>query len=342
MTDLYLYLSSSTTIASTVAVNNDNTCFTPSLLSDFGSMNPLYVSDSTISPLQSPLPQSIIAATTVTSITGHQEITELQTTTTEISSSQETINETRSSLSLNVNTLYSLPKSEIIYFILNDRKIVKESIDNSDDRLHIKLQQWKLRNIEKLIHGVNYPTKENIQSLLNISSVFYFEGQNKNQDLLTDHEFSELKSHMMSKFEFIEITEEIKQFVADNKRKFKMDSIDEIQQIIIKEHEYVLWDSTSNLEKSPEPMYIINQIGPIFNRSQFNQNPQRKDKSVQYLEDVMRIHQLLMSTKENAISYLEDSYTTPPHQVYSEWLCPTAGTPFKNPNLRITQEVAQI
>ncbi|CAJ0823877.1 6330_t:CDS:2 [Entrophospora sp. SA101] len=65
-------------------------------------------------------------------------------------------------------------------------------------------------------------------------------------------------------------------------------------------------------------------------------------KSVQNLEDVMRIHQLLMSTKENAISYLEDSYTTPPHQVYSEWLCPTAGTPFKNPNLRITQEVAQI
>ncbi|CAJ0859185.1 13290_t:CDS:2 [Entrophospora sp. SA101] len=64
--------------------------------------------------------------------------------------------------------------------------------------------------------------------------------------------------------------------------------------------------------------------------------------SVQNLEDVMRIHQLLMSTKENAISYLEDSYTTPPHQVYSEWLCPTAGTPFKNPNLRITQEVAQI
>ncbi|CAJ0839564.1 17739_t:CDS:2, partial [Entrophospora sp. SA101] len=61
-------------------------------------------------------------------------------------------------------------------------------------------------------------------------------GQNKNQDLLTDHEFSELKSHMMSKFEFIGITEEIKQFVADNKRKFKMDSIDEIQQIIIKEH----------------------------------------------------------------------------------------------------------
>ncbi|CAJ0826067.1 7811_t:CDS:2, partial [Entrophospora sp. SA101] len=153
-------------------------------------------------------------------------------------------------------------------------KVVKESIDNSDDRLHVKLQQWQLRNIEKLIHGVNYPTKENIQSLLNVSSVFYFEGQNKNQDLLSDHEFSELKSHMMSKFEFIGITEEIKQFVADNKRKFKMDSIDEIQQIIIKEHgkcqsnlinrtffklldEYVPWDSTSNLEKSPEPMISV-------------------------------------------------------------------------------------
>ncbi|CAJ0872327.1 3855_t:CDS:2, partial [Entrophospora sp. SA101] len=53
-------------------------------------------------------------------------------------------------------------------------KVVKESIDNSDDRLHVKLQQWQLRNIEKLIHGVNYPTKENIQSLLNVSSKLVF------------------------------------------------------------------------------------------------------------------------------------------------------------------------
>ncbi|CAH1767457.1 6396_t:CDS:2, partial [Entrophospora sp. SA101] len=64
--------------------------------------------------------------------------------------------------------------------------------------------------------------------------------------------------------------------------------------------------------------------------------------SVRYLEDVMRMHQLLMSTKENGINYLEDSYTTPPRQVYSEWLVPTAGTPLKNPNLGVTQEVAQI
>ncbi|CAJ0862370.1 7996_t:CDS:2 [Entrophospora sp. SA101] len=49
-----------------------------------------------------------------------------------------------------------------------------------------------------------------------------------------------------------------------------------------------------------------------------------------------------MSTKENGINYLEDSYTTPPRQVYSEWLVPTAGTPLKNPNLGVTQEVAQI
>ncbi|CAH1758003.1 4844_t:CDS:2 [Entrophospora sp. SA101] len=209
-------------------------------------------------------------------------------------------------------------------------------------------------------------------------------GQNKNQDLLTDHEFSELKSHMMSKFEFIGITEEIKQFVADNKRKFKMDSIDEIQQIIIKEHgkcqsnlinqtffklldEYILWDNgtkTSIFTEITGPWKQNCKIKPYWDiyregihakdaidsdiRKNKSLKPDETKKSsfllmsVQNLEDVMRIHQLLMSTKENAISYLEDSYTTPPHQVYSEWLCPTAGTPFKNPNLRITQEVAQI
>ncbi|CAG8572674.1 3607_t:CDS:2 [Paraglomus occultum] len=346
----------------------------------------------------------------------------------------------------------------------------KRIIERSTNELETKLLTWQHYMLKKIESGVNRPRQQNIHMLLAASSIFYFRRKNEQAyvDHLTVSETSQVKSFVVPCFERIEIPDDIKLFVDTNKKKFRRDALEDLE-IYVREcsgkqhgsyviktfyrllEEYVLWDFSVNMEKLTEGTYIVDYLGPIFNKTihYFNyvtthswisveSNPSKlrkspasgrvpdymlhnkdntrtavylevtsprresddvkihwdiyrgsihaKDsvdfdikkyniqpssgkkiiifikgykmvvcvmklqypgiyllvevadctipKSIRDLEHIMKLHQILISIRENAIDYLDESgNVTPDHTNYWSWIKPTANTPSKTKHL---------
>nr|CAG8667726.1 4465_t:CDS:2 [Entrophospora candida] len=162
---------------------------------------------------------------------------------------------------------------------------VQKAIKNNTDELQIKLLKWQQYMLKKLEFGTHCPTSQNIHKLLAVSSVFYFkqEAEDAYIDFLTPYEISEIKSLINPHFEHIGVSDDIKLFVEENKRKFRRDALEELE-IYIKKcsinqngcinktffrllEEYVLWNPSIDMKKLNEAIYIVDYLGPIFNKT---------------------------------------------------------------------------
>ncbi|CAG8458145.1 8625_t:CDS:10 [Funneliformis mosseae] len=322
------------------------------------------------------------------------------------------------------------------------QELVTESITNATEELVVKLLRWQENNLKQLCHGVHRPEEQNINNLLSVSSIFYFRQQNEQSYLgfLTVNEISKIRSGVISKFVKITTPHELISFVDENKKKFQRDSQEEIARFIklsaVKQNEQngsllnetffrllegcATWNPSVDVNKMNEGTFIVDYIGPLFNKTihYFNYvtihswidtvsdasklrrvtSPKRRDeehkgywdiyrgsihakdsidfdikhremqpdetnqivifnnghkmevcvmtlyypgiyllvevesctipKTVRDLGSLIKLHQILMSIRENAIDLLgERSRTTPLQTNYSEWLRPTADTP---------------
>ncbi|CAG8625511.1 11215_t:CDS:10 [Funneliformis mosseae] len=370
----------------------------------------------------------------------------------------------------NVDLIDLIDEEGELFFGITELSLIQEkvqkAIDNCTDELQIKLLKWQQHMLKKLESGTHCPTSQNIHKLLATSSVFYFQQKVEHAyiDFLTPYEIAAIKSLVNSDFEQIGTSDDIKLFVKENKKKFRRDALEELE-TYIKEcsinqngcinktffkllEEYVLWNPLIDMKKLNESIYIVDYLGPIFNKTihYFNYvtthswisveskasklrkspadgripdymlhnqkntrtsvflevtSPKREDEekkinwniyrasihakdaidydikkfniqpssgkklaifingykmvvcvmklqypgiylmvevanctipnSVRQLESIMKLHQTLISIKENAIDYLEeDGYSTPTSTNYLDWINPTATTPIKN------------
>ncbi|CAJ0768038.1 16556_t:CDS:2 [Entrophospora sp. SA101] len=210
---------------------------------------------------------------------------------------------------------------------------ITELSENNTDELQIKLLKWQQHMLKKLESGT-YPTSQNIHKLFAASSVFYF--QQKTEDtyinFLTSCETAEIKSLVNSHFEHIRISDGIKISVETKASKLRKSPAGD-------EEKKFNWDIYRASIHAKDA--IANDI------KKFNIQPSSRKKlaifingykmvicvmklqypgiylmvemanctisnSVRELESIMKLHQTLMSIKENRIDYLvEAGYSTP-------------------------------
>ncbi len=112
-----------------------------------------------------------------------------------------------------------------MFFRLFDISTIKEivtesSITSTTGELVVKLLRWQQSNLEQICHGVHHPEEQNINNLLSVSSIFYFQQRNDNSylDFLTANEISKIWSGIISKFVKITTPQEFINFVNENKK----------------------------------------------------------------------------------------------------------------------------
>ncbi|CAG8823272.1 27814_t:CDS:2, partial [Gigaspora margarita] len=117
--------------------------------------------------------------------------------------------------------------------LLKIRKMAAETEKISDD-WKVKLLKWQQHNLNQLDHGVQYPSKRNIHSILVASSIFYFQKENEQvyNGILTTDEIADIQSRFISKFKMIEIPNGVKEFVRENKKDYQQDSPEEIERFL--------------------------------------------------------------------------------------------------------------
>ncbi|CAI2189770.1 9995_t:CDS:2, partial [Funneliformis geosporum] len=170
-----------------------------------------------------------------------------------------------------------------IFFDITELSLMQEkvqkAIENNTDELKIKLLRWQQLMLKKLDSGTNFPTSQNIHKLLAASSVFYFQQNAEHTyiDCLTPYEIAEIKSLVNPHFEHVGFSDDIKLF------KFRRDALEELEKYI-KEcsisqngyinktffrllEEYVLWNPLIDMKKLNEANYIVDYLGPIFNKT---------------------------------------------------------------------------
>ncbi|CAG8675465.1 3239_t:CDS:2, partial [Ambispora gerdemannii] len=101
------------------------------------------------------------------------------------------------------------------------QEIVAETIERTiDDGWEVKLLKWQQHALKQLINGVQYPSEQSIYNILCASSIFYFQQERRPTytGFLTTNEIADIRSHVLSKFEIIEIPDRVKEYVKENKK----------------------------------------------------------------------------------------------------------------------------
>ncbi|CAI2179546.1 10302_t:CDS:10 [Funneliformis geosporum] len=150
-----------------------------------------------------------------------------------------------------------------------------ETIERTIDGWEVKLLKWQQHTLKQLINGVQYPSKQSIYNILCASSIFYFRQENgpTYTGFLTINEIADIRSHVLSKFEIIEIPDRVKEYVKENKKDYQQCSLEEIERFLKRDagkradekllEECVLWDPLVNLDELGK--FVVDYIAPLFN-----------------------------------------------------------------------------
>ncbi|CAI2168419.1 14522_t:CDS:2 [Funneliformis geosporum] len=161
------------------------------------------------------------------------------------------------------------------------QEIVAETIERTIDDWEVKLLKWQQHALKQLINGVQYPSEQSIYNILCASSIFYFQQERRPTytGFLTTNEIADIRSHVLSKFEIIEIPDRVKEYVKENKK------VEEIERFLKRDvgkqvdekllirtffrllEECVLWDPLVNLDELTEGIFVVDYIAPLFNRT---------------------------------------------------------------------------
>ncbi|CAG8621470.1 1539_t:CDS:2, partial [Ambispora gerdemannii] len=164
----------------------------------------------------------------------------------------------------------------------------KTEVDNGklEKNYDEETELWQQNNLKQLCHGVQHPEEQNINNLLSVPSIFYFQQRNEQPylDFLTANEITNIRSSIISEFVKVVTPDELIDFVKENKKKFQRDSLEEIARFIklssVKQNgsllnetffrlleECATWNSSVDVSKVNEGTFIIDYIGPLFNKT---------------------------------------------------------------------------
>ncbi|CAG8751634.1 10836_t:CDS:2, partial [Funneliformis caledonium] len=168
------------------------------------------------------------------------------------------------------------------------QEIVTETIERTiNNGWEVKLLKWQQHALKQLINGVQYPSEQSIYNILCASSIFYFQQERRPTytGFLTTNEIADIRSHVLSKFEIIEIPDRVKEYVKENKKDYQQCSLEEIERFLKRDigkqvdekllvrtffrllEECVLWDPIVNLDELTEGIFVVDYIAPLFNRT---------------------------------------------------------------------------